>query len=183
MIRDSTMNKIFSPQNWDASPGKHNLIESANQPAQRTQKQQSCFLDQVVECLHESSCIGKALCAISPNVVRMKDEILLKTPPGYARHMCQFFNQLPASRTLQHTYLTKCPSSSTNKTRTQPGTRPASPWHPTRIPYIQRINQSNHNNSTSYFPLFHCPLPSMTVATSLEPNAAWPRPLQTCSTA
>ena len=35
------------PQNWDASPGEHNLIDFAKQPAQRTQKRHSCFMDQV----------------------------------------------------------------------------------------------------------------------------------------
>jgi len=54
------MQMLGCPQNWDASPGEHNLIEFAKQPSQRTQKQQSCFLDQVAECLHKSSCIGKA---------------------------------------------------------------------------------------------------------------------------
>jgi len=62
--------QIFGcPQNWDASPGKHNLIEFAKQPAWRTQKHQSCFLDQVAECLHKSSSIGLALHMISPNDV------------------------------------------------------------------------------------------------------------------
>jgi len=59
--------KMFgSPQNWDASPGKHNLIDFAKRPARRTQKRQSCFLNQVAECLHETSCIQKAFRTIQP---------------------------------------------------------------------------------------------------------------------
>jgi len=33
-----------------------------------------------MEHLHKSSCIGKTLCMISPNPVRIKDKIPLKTP-------------------------------------------------------------------------------------------------------
>ncbi len=67
------------PQNWDASPGEHNLIDFAKQSARRTQKQQSSFLDQVAECLYETSCIGKALHMVSPNLVKMKDDDLIIT--------------------------------------------------------------------------------------------------------
>ena len=48
------------PQNWDASPVEHNLIEFAKQPARRTQKRHSCFMEQVAQGLHETSCINKA---------------------------------------------------------------------------------------------------------------------------
>jgi len=47
------------PQNLDASPGEHNLIDFAKQLARGAQKQQSSFLDQVAEHLYETSCIGR----------------------------------------------------------------------------------------------------------------------------
>jgi len=54
------MQMFGCPQNWDASPGEHNLIEFAKRPARRTQKRQSCFMEQVAQRLHEASCINKA---------------------------------------------------------------------------------------------------------------------------
>jgi len=55
------------PQNWDASPGKPNLIEFTKQPSMEDTETTILFWDQVGEHLHKSSCIGKALCMISPN--------------------------------------------------------------------------------------------------------------------
>jgi len=43
------MQMFGCPQNRDASPGEHNLIDCAKQPAQRTQKRHSCFMDQVAQ--------------------------------------------------------------------------------------------------------------------------------------
>jgi len=58
VLRD--MHMFGCPQNWDASPGEHNLIEFAKRPARRTQKRHSCFMEQVAQRLHEASCINKA---------------------------------------------------------------------------------------------------------------------------
>ena len=58
---------VWLPQNWDASPGEHNLIDFAKQPAQRTQKRHSCFMDQVAQWLHEMLCIQKAMMFIDPS--------------------------------------------------------------------------------------------------------------------
>jgi len=41
------MHMFGCPQNWDASPGEHNLIEFAKRPARRTQKCHCCFMEQV----------------------------------------------------------------------------------------------------------------------------------------
>ena len=54
------MHMFGCPQNWDASPGEHNLIEFAKRPARRTQKHHPCFMEQVAQRLHEASCINKA---------------------------------------------------------------------------------------------------------------------------
>ena len=66
------MQMFGCPQNWDASPGEHNLIDFAKRPAQRTQKRHSTFIDQVAQRLHEFSCIRKAYdTIISPTMSRL----------------------------------------------------------------------------------------------------------------
>ena len=47
------MQMFGCPQNWDASPGEHNLIDFAKHPAHRAQKRHSCFMDQVAQRLNE----------------------------------------------------------------------------------------------------------------------------------
>jgi len=60
------MQMFGCPQNWDASPGEHNLIDFAKCPARRTQKRHLCFMDQVAQRLNEMSCIQKAMMFIDP---------------------------------------------------------------------------------------------------------------------
>jgi len=54
------------PQNWDASPGEHNVIDFAKCPAQRTQKRHSTFMEQVAQHLHEFCSIKKVYDTIRP---------------------------------------------------------------------------------------------------------------------
>ena len=43
------MQMFGCPQNWDASPGEHNLIDFAKRPARRTQKRHLSFTEQVAK--------------------------------------------------------------------------------------------------------------------------------------
>jgi len=51
---------VGSPQNWDASPGKHNLIDFAKHPAQNTKTSQyfydACYRSSAGKC-----CFGKSI--------------------------------------------------------------------------------------------------------------------------
>ncbi len=55
------MYQFGNPQNWDASPGEHNLIDFAKRPAQRTQKCHEMFVMQVTQWLQaRNKCFGKS---------------------------------------------------------------------------------------------------------------------------
>jgi hypothetical protein len=54
------MSMFGNPQNWDASPGEHNLIDFAKRPARRTQKRHSTFMLQVTDRLQENAVLEKA---------------------------------------------------------------------------------------------------------------------------
>ncbi len=55
------MFQFGSPQNWDASPGEHNLIDLAKQPAQcGTQKCNETFIMQTTQRLQETAILSKA---------------------------------------------------------------------------------------------------------------------------
>ncbi len=54
------MHLFGNPQNWDASPGEHNLIDFAKRLAQRMQKCHEMFIMQVTEQLQETNAFVKA---------------------------------------------------------------------------------------------------------------------------
>jgi len=54
------MHMFGNPQNWDASPGEHSLIDFAKRPAQRTQKCHEMFIMLVTEWLQETNVLNKA---------------------------------------------------------------------------------------------------------------------------
>jgi len=71
------MYQFGNPQNWDASPGEHNLIYLAKRPACRTQKCNATFTMQVIQWLQETAVLAKVSnllamqehdCFISPNI-------------------------------------------------------------------------------------------------------------------
>jgi len=49
-----------NPQNWDASPGEHSLIDFAKRPARRTQKRHETFIMQVTQRLREANVLNRA---------------------------------------------------------------------------------------------------------------------------
>jgi len=53
------MYQFGNPQNWDASPGEHNLIYFAKRPARRTQKRNATFTMQVTQRLQETAVLSK----------------------------------------------------------------------------------------------------------------------------
>ncbi len=68
------MHLFGNPQNWDASPGEHSLIDFAKRPAQRTQKCHEMFIMQVTQWLQETNVLNRAstLLAMQKNDVYWK---------------------------------------------------------------------------------------------------------------
>ena len=68
------MQMFGNPQNWDASPGEHNLIDFAKCPARRTQKHHSTFMLQVTDYLQKNAVLEKASAYLSMSSSKFGDE-------------------------------------------------------------------------------------------------------------